>query len=173
MSNNDPDCESLGIPGHLHSCKRKAENNISKDDIYYRRFNKPLLEDGKVCPTIFDLKDMSGNIGRFCEDPNDTLYSIKSSEHYFDYGVVKIRVEEIIGLRIDEEVMEKNAIQNVVGVYSFSVIHKPEKCMYPHGVVQNLKDGHIVEKIKPKLIKVLIRDMLRNLSDVVKEYSPS
>ncbi len=142
-------CKELGIPDHLHKNGRIAENNnFTYDEKMFRRVI-PKESLSEMVKYNFDFKSMSFNREKY-SNAKDVLYNIKDNNHYMSsHGVASLRVEEIekiIVLHPDDK-----------QPYTFKSIHDPEECMYPHSIVQVLKEGTKVSEIKPSSVKSLIR----------------
>ncbi len=156
------DCNELGIPPHLHRKGREYDNQFNADEKMFRRYPAYPVETSKsiIVKENFNFDSMSFNREKYSENPSDVLFSIKDKNHFFrSHKIVSLKVQEIEGLKeIHPDDQE---------IYSFKVIHDPEDCMYPHCIVQVLKNGKNVPGIKPSSVKSKIREKIEKMVDFI------
>jgi hypothetical protein len=162
---HDPDsaCQKLGIPVHLHQSGRVADQSCDADETLYRRVadDVPLVVGERPPLAAFTTRKMSQNRARYCHSPEDVLYNIKAPVHFFSWGIVGFLVKNV-------EVLKLKHPHDTAKEYTLKVIHKPEKCMFPHSEVEVFENGRRLDEIKPPSIKTLIKDEISKLAWVIK-----
>lgn len=150
---SDPDCEAKGIPVHLHQCARSPDQNFEEDELLYRR--TPNTHGDLTAAIKFNR--MSVNRGKYCEEPNDTLWNEKEGGTHDGFGVISFPVGALSGSWPHKE------LENVL--FSLLPEHTPDRCNYPHTeIIANRKevDGSVIPlaNIKPSSTKLAIREAL-------------
>jgi len=163
----DPHCKKKKIPQHLHQNGRLADPSFDRNERIYIRFrefedNKPTLCDGKVSAAIFKTEKQSSNREKYSKSPTDVLFET-NGDHKFSWGIVELMSREICETTFPHPNTETS--------YSFRVIHDPVQCMYPHSEIRIFENGNLVESIKPKSVKNLIKYKWREISSVLKKPS--
>lgn len=153
MAEVDGDCSDLGIPQHLHTGSRIPDGEFLADEILYRRY-RPAGSDEAPPVEAFSTSRMSDNRSKFSSKLEDVLYDGCSGKHYLDWSIAKIPVNCL------NEAEWQHPDQPIA--YRLKVVHRPEKCMYPHSEVVVLQDGEEIDKVKPTTIKQKIRVFLRD-----------
>src|SRR5258706_15898364 len=97
---NDAHCGALGIPAHLHQNSRPANQSFAPGELLFRRYGPDeKIINGKPSGAIFEFRRMSvGRAGEdYCRSPLDVLYDSERDKHWFNWGVVELRVEDVEG----------------------------------------------------------------------------
>lgn len=158
-------CDQFGIPDYLHRNGRSEDNIFDKDEMLYRRFSKLESPDGKsLSAAMLQTREMSVNREKYSKSPSDVLYSTTSKDHYFSHGVISMGYGQIFCLSVKHP-DDKNI------KYTFSVVHSPEECMFPHALIIVMNNGSPVKKIKPSKIRNLIKDEVLKQASLVKPAS--
>ncbi len=149
----DPDCESKGIPLHLHRCARSPDQDFKGDELLYRR--TPNTHGDLTAAIKFNR--MSVNREKYCEEPSDTLWNEKEGGTHDGFGVISLPVGAL------SRSWPHKALKNVS--FSLRPEHTPDPCNYPHTeVVANREeaDGSLtpLANIKPPSTKLAIREDL-------------
>ncbi len=164
------DCENLKIPERLW-LKENPISNSFKDVSLYRRFtvtgNKNTWKSNNLSHCVFKLDKDSYNKSNLCKSHLDVLYNTREEElgnHYYSHGILMLNCSDLID--INKLPIELNGTERK---FTLNPIHKPEKCMYPHSEIL-IYEGDVEIDIKtPKSINVLIRDILIEKMEVLKE----
>lgn len=153
-------CGKLGIPEHLHTRGRIADDEFEPGERYFRRFEKvsELSEENKISMGAITTRHMSGNREKYSSQPSDVLYNIHGGDHFFSWGIWGIDIEKVNQLSFQHPEEAKH--------YTLKVLHVPEECMYPHAEIVVFKDGQPVQKIANS-VKTKIREAISNLSNVL------
>lgn len=161
-------CDELGIPKHLHRHNRQVDPNFDKKEYLYRRIPPgELLANGQISASSLRIHKMSVNRGKYTKFPKkDVLYNIKSNEHFFTWGIVKINVGFLERLKFDHPKKENH-------IYTLKVIHEPEECMYPHSIIEILLNGKTSNYDMPKSRRSLFRDKFITNCIIVKKPDTS
>lgn len=168
---SDLACDDLGIPEHLHTKDRPEVSQFGENEKLFRRFpekdpggNKNILiKGGKevLSINVFSTREMSCNREKFCSCPEDVLYNTSSKNHFNDYGIISIDTINI------EKFEEKHPeIDNTK--YGLKILHKPEKCMYPHTQINCIQNNTPVREISPSSIKTKIKELYLKNSTIFK-----
>jgi hypothetical protein len=159
MSECDPTCEAKGIPRHLHQLDRPVDSNFDAKELLYRRFPT----DCEDLTAAISFERMSVNRGKYCLSPDDALWNDKEGGRYSGVKVMAFTVQALL-------LLEKHPQEN----YQFSLRpeHKPESCNYSHSEVvatKVLPDGaeESLEEIRPKSVKLALRQALRDAISIV------
>jgi hypothetical protein len=151
-------CGEKGIPGHLHTDGRDANQTFLATELLYRRFRKSIeatanSDTEMLPPDLFPLRSDSLNRAAYCK-PEDVLYNSNGAPHYFEQGICQFSVG------CAEEIMAVKSDANGKNTYTLKIVHKPEDCMYPHSEIAVYKDGTLIDSVNPKSVKQEIRQKL-------------
>lgn len=134
-------CEEICIPERLHKKNKHAEKKFNSDEVLFRRFNVPVQLKDKTDGwgnLIFKLDNDSYNRSSFSE-PEDVLYNINANNcdgrYYQKWGIYELPLNEINNSSIEFK------IENRKRLISFSAIHSPVDCMYPHSELLVFENG--------------------------------
>ena len=162
----DAECSAKGIPEHLHRNDRPANQSFPDNEKLWMRFSPehPLM-DGKPPPGIFRPTGQSVNRELMGEsEPLDVLYSIHGPPHPSTHGILEFNVSAVTSLR-------KPHPEQAERIFTFRVIHMPERCMYPHCEIQAYLDGQPLEEVRPNKIKTWLREAMHAAWRVIKQPS--
>lgn len=169
MQNNTPSCEDLGIPSHLHQNNESSDPNFDEpEEKYFRRFKPGTqidLSDGMPSIAVYSATKMSGNREKYSKKPEDVLYNINAKntgDHFFSWGIVETKIKNIKSLIMSHPTKENS-------VLTFNVEHDPEKCMYPHTVVNTYENNQKKERINNRSAETEIKKELRKHFCVIKK----
>lgn len=156
----DSVCSALGIPVHLHQGDRPNDIIFPSEESLYRRFKS-------ATPNItqtFDFKEMSVNRAQFCTGPEDVLINHENGSTYEGYGVVTVRVMDLIGQWDHPQVHGRQFIVEME--------HTPYRCNYAHAdaVSYKMEGG---KKEREKLAQPLKLIARRKLLELVKIVRPA
>lgn len=163
MGSRALNCDELGIPPYLHRKGRPQETHFDKREWLYRRVSPDdYLPDGQISASKWKIPGLSVNRGKYTKSPNkDVLYNITSANHYFSWGIVKIKVGFLEGLEYQHP--------NLPIIFSFKMLHDPEECMYPHSILSILENNEPTSRNLSPSLKAEFRDHLKNNWTMVKE----
>jgi hypothetical protein len=156
----DAACSALGIPVHLHQGDRPSDHCFPPEEALYRRFKS-------ATPNItqtFDFKEMSVNRAQFCAGPEDVLINHENGSIYEGYGVVTVRVRDLVGQWEHPQVQGRQ--------FCVEMEHTPYRCNYAHAdaVSYKLEGGR---KEKEKLAQPLKLIARLRLLELVKIALPA
>jgi len=159
-------CDQLGIPKYLWT---EGRHNIEIGDLdsLYRRVPSHFFEtgaiSGKISATAFPLKNDSYNLASLCQQPQDVLFSIKQGvPHFLDDGIIQINVSGIRAFNF-----QYSGGNNQTYECTLKVIHKSEKCMYPHSEICVFVNGVNQNPPSSRQAKEAIRLALRENHDII------
>lgn len=173
---NESFCDSIRIPARLHKNGRDVdqtflpEENINR---WFPPFNKdnesyiltnPETQEKIVSASVFRTDRMSCVREKHTEELNDALYNILSQDHYFNYGIVQLKVKDIESITFDHPVTKNTK-------YTLKVVHRPEDCLYPHVEIFTFENGEAKSDIKPSSIKTKVKQEYAKRCKIVKEPS--
>ncbi|PQA60172.1 hypothetical protein [Siphonobacter curvatus] len=160
-------CTISSIPARLHRNGRPVISEFDEDELLYRRFKVEgskedweTNQDSRV--KIFAMDNDSYNRSKFSECPEDVLYNKDSEEHHLAYGIVSIKVSDVLSIREAE-------VNNERRIFTAVVNHKPENCMYPHCDLVIYSNGQVAEK-RPKSVKAVFRNLLVGFLKIEKPF---
>lgn len=156
-------CDELGIPKYLHRNGRPIDNHFRKKEWLYRRIPPGgFLPNGQISAASLRISNMSVNRDKYTKHPQkDVLYDINSTNHFFSWAIVKIRVGFL------EELELRHPMHNEK--FTFKVKHEPEECMYPHSVSLTLVNSTPADRDLPKTLRATFREEFRVNCVLVKE----
>lgn len=162
-------CIEFKIPARLHKGERQVDNCFDGSELLYRRFTpfdtngmSQINPDGSVCASVFTTRSMSCNRGKYSDDPEDVLLNGKDGGHYHDQCIVSFPVEKV------KEFTEPHPNDSSV-IFTFTLQHVPEECMYPHMEIIVDKSGvQVKEMKKPDIVKFIMKTHFTKIAKVVK-----
>ncbi len=162
MGNTTLHCDELGIPKHLHRDGRPINARFQKKEWLYRRMLPgEFLSNDQISAASIKISEMSVNRDKYTKFPQkDVLYNVNSTDHFFSWGIVKIRVDFLEGLKFRHPTLEKT--------FTFKVMHDPGKCMYPHSILLTLVNNESVQSDLPKTLRATFREEFRTNCAIVK-----
>ena len=142
-------CEVPGIPDRLHRNAKPEVAEIPSEDLLYL-FHTPLPVDepyGSEIPE-YRVRDQSANSHDLNPDgsPTDVLFNDETGERRV-LQIARLDVASLIIVNLpnpNTRLVKKLPSGETVtteDVYSVRVVHKPEKCNYPHCEIRTLKNG--------------------------------
>lgn len=146
----DHRCRELGIPTHLHTCGKKADDRFETKERVYRR--SPYIWPDITRAVSFEASKNSVNRSKYCKRAQDVLIKTETGERYPEMYVISISVttlHEIVWSESDQNDRIVTRIQ-----------HAPEQCNYAHCNVQVVKGGEVVPKLKAGAVKSKIREAI-------------
>lgn len=153
MPPNDPQCNALGVPAHLHTCGRVIDPDFDQEERLYRRHK---LDDRQI-KTVITFKEMSVNREKYSASAVDVLLNTRDGGRHEGYGVVSFPVRAIRELR-DTITVKGNEV-----TYDAVVVHEPEPCNFSHTVVIGRNGGTEQRTVElPKTIRKNLRKQLFN-----------
>jgi hypothetical protein len=177
-------CEQLKIPSRLWWNDEEIKNDFEKNEYLYRRFRPDVdyTYDGELSQASFGRSfsppcNISCNCSSLCKYSTDVLYSIKKEvPHHFKSGVMKAAIRSIKGQPFKYSIQEKSGERWFSG--RFDVIHKPEKCMYPHTEILVYNEIDLVtpnekREVKPNALKLAIRKELAEVFTICHKPDPN
>lgn len=140
---SDPDCTSKGIPPRLHTMGRAADPHFDAAEFLYLRHEACGGDEyiGQI-PIPRKVEDQSVNRGKYSDSPLDVLYDTENGNHYTQWQIAKLQVGPVekIEFRYREPLDPlKEPKRNEL--YTLKVLHDPTRCMYPHSVMQLMKNN--------------------------------
>lgn len=180
------DCPIASIPARLHSAT-KQDGKVSAraivpqiDDADCLFMRHPPLPDGQgygfngvKIPSHDHLADQSVN-SKLLNVPDghpcDVLFNTKDGNHYSAFQIACFVVSEIRDIKIgNPNTIQKDRLGNTIksaDVYTFDVKHQPTPCMYPHCIVQAMKNNNQIENKQIRdVMKTLIRSRFAELAE--------
>lgn len=138
-------CDNLLVPSYLHTNLRKPDQIFADSELLFRHFI-PVVAD-EIPGDQIDVKQTSMNRNKYLNNPNDSLYSLRDYTLKNNYKVFGIQVDKL------RNFISKLEDKKLIRLFSFSILHDPTPCMYPHTIVQAFENGSPVAEIKPNSIK--------------------
>ncbi len=154
-------CENPVVPSYLHLNDKTLDQVFEENEVVFRNF-LPISDETTLIPgDQIDVKRTSFNRGKYLEKFEDSLYSLKNYEEKNSYRIFGISVGAI---RKFQAKVEMSKEKDKDRIYSLSLIHNPETCMYPHTVIQAFDNGMEVSEIKPNSVKNKYRTFIAEQS---------
>jgi hypothetical protein len=148
---SDPDCEEKGIPPHLHMLERLPQPLDQGERVY--RFFRLNAEEDLTQAISFKYKRSSVNRAHFCHEAEDVLWDDERGGRREGYGVVTFPGDVFTG--------QEWKVDDGTGVFRVSINHEPKRCNYAHCSIVVTRDTSQVDDIKPKSVKLKIREWLQ------------
>lgn len=148
---SDPDCDAKGIPPHLHTLGR-LQQPLDQEELVYRFFRLDAEED-LTQAISFKYKRSSVNRANLCHEPADVLWDDERGGRREGYGVVTFPGDVFAG--------QEWKVDDGTSVFRLSIDHEPWPCNYAHCSIVVTRDATRVDDIKPKSVKLKIREWLQ------------
>jgi hypothetical protein len=154
----DADCSAKGIPERLHRDNRLTIQSFSDKEKLWMRFDPShKLVEGKPSPGILRSNKQSVNREFPEAQPpthmEDVLYNINGPPHHLDSGILEFKVSHV-------NTLQKEHPTEPEKVFTFQIIHDPERCMYPHCEIRAYLNGSELDEIRPSRIKTWLREQI-------------
>ena len=142
-------CDNPLVPEYLHTNSREPDPQFSDTELLFRHFIPGV--NNEIPGDQIDIKKTSMNRGKYLEHPSDSLYALKNYSRKLEYKVFGIQVNKLRNLKIPvDDVKSKRE-------FTFSIIHEPTTCMYPHSIILASENSIPVSEIKPNSVKNIYR----------------
>jgi hypothetical protein len=148
---SDPDCDEKGIPPHLHTLERLPQPLDQGERVY--RFFRLDAEEDLTQAISFKYKRSSVNRASFCHEAADVLWDDERGGRREGYGVVSFPGDVFAG--------QEWKVDDGTAGFRLSIDHEPRRCNYAHCSIVVTRDASQVDDIKPKSVKLMIREWLQ------------
>ena len=154
---HDEACLEKGIPEHLHQCKRESVPFFDANELLFRRITLP-CEDF-TARVSFNRKNSSVNRDKF-SSPDDARWDVEKGVYHKESGVISFPADAFKNREWHTD--EKTPVR-----FRLNVFHDPMRCNYSHTDFHFVRDEQEVQEIKPKSVKMKIREFLAPLIEQV------
>ena len=111
--------------------------------------------------TVINFCRQSVIRSRYCNGgPSDALYNSDDGGRYVGFGVVGLRLEELVKLK--EELKEGERVRT----FTLKPEHVPTRCNYPHTEIVAFEGGVEIEE-PPKVIRKKMRERLHEAIQIL------
>lgn len=155
-------CETPGIPVHLHSNGKPLVQRIDDSDQIFLRH--PPQEESFGFKFEYRPINQSANSALLNVDgsPEDVRYNIKTGEKDTSVMIVTLPVNEIRAMNFPNPhlVQRKDSDQNpepdrAEDNFFFDVAHRPDPCMYPHCEIITIQKNNPLLEVSKGMRRVL------------------